>query len=177
LNTDERTYSMSEIREQRRVTTQRLALEQRRLDALAKMDEAAAELEQAERELEALRRGETQAGEPAEAVHGEPEPHAIGERSAKILEDHADTWLVPRDILAEMDKRGWVDTDTTHALQRLRHALRRVAISNPNVERDESGATFRYRYVSSRIDGFAVSAVPQGNGAAYPALQRGQSNG
>lgn len=168
----ERTYSMSEIREQRRVTAQRLALEQRRLDALAKMDDAAAELEQAERELDALRRGETQAGEPAQAVPFEPEPHAIGERSVKIIKDGAGAWLEPRDIFAEMDRRGWVDASEAAVLQRLRHSLRRLADNNPNVERDESRTTFRYRWRSD-MEGYAPTAVSRANGTAYPALPRG----
>lgn len=174
MSTDERTYSMSEIREQRRVTSQRLALEQRRLDALAKMDEAASELEQAERELDALRRGETQAEQPAEAVSPEPEPRTIGERSAKILKDHAGTWLEPRDILTEMNEHGWVDTDSGKAIQRLRHSLRRLAQSNPQVDRDESGMTYRYKWRSD-MDGYAATAVSHANGAPYPALERGQN--
>jgi hypothetical protein len=173
MDSTERTYSVSEIREQRRVTAQRLALQQRQLDALAKMDEAADELEQVEREMEALDRGETQPEHPAEAVSREP--HAIGERSTKILEDHADIWLYPRDILAEMDKRGWMDTDPGHAIQRLRHSLRRLAQNNPQIERDETGTTYRYRY-RSRIEGYALIPVEHPNGTARPALQGGRAD-
>ncbi len=169
---DERSYSKSEIRERRVALQQRLTLQQRQLDALAKMDEAADELEQVEREMEALDRGGAQPEQPAEATPPD-EPHAIGERSQKILMDRAGTWLVPRAILADMEGRGWVDTDDTNkAMQRLRHALRRLADSNPNVERDETGATYRYRWRSD-IDGYAPAAVSHANGVAYPALQRG----
>lgn len=171
---DERTYSKSEIRERRVALQQRLTLQQRQLDALAKMDEAADELEQVEREMEALDRGGAQPEQPAEAAP--PEPHFIGERSLTILMDRADTWLIPRDVLTDMEKRGWIDTDTNHAMQRLRHALRRLADSNPNVERDESGTTYRYRWRSG-IDGYAPTAVSHANGVAYPALQRGLSDG
>ena len=151
-------------------------MQQRQLDALAKMDEAADELEQIEREMEALDRGGAQPEQPAEATSPD-EPHAIGERSQKILMDRAGTWLVPRAILADMDGRGWVDTDDTNkAMQRLRHALRRLADSNPSVERDESGTTYRYRWRPD-MDGYALTPVAPANGAAYPALQRGRSDG
>lgn len=172
----ERTYSKSEIREKRRAMEQRLALEQRQLEALVKMDEAADEFEQAERELEALDREGTKPEQPAETTPPDPEPRAIGERSKTILMDRANIWLEPRDILADMDKRKWVDTDHAHAIQRLRHALRRLAQSDPNVERDESGSTYRYRYVE-RMDGYAPTAVSNANGAQYPALQGGRTGG
>lgn len=172
MDNDGRTFSTSEIRERRRRLEQQLALQQRQLDALAKMDEAAAELEQAERDMDALSRGDVQPEQPAGAVHPDSEPHAIGERSAKILQERAGTWLIPRDIMAEMDKRGWMDTDPAHAIQRLRHSLRRLAHSNPNVERDESGATYRYRW-RAETESYALTVVPYVNGAAYPALQGG----
>jgi hypothetical protein len=170
----ERTYSKSEIRERKLALQRQLDLQQRELDALAKMDEARDALEQVEREKEALARGDAQPEQPAETAHSEP--HAIGERSLKILMDHPDTWLIPRGILAEMDKRDWVDTTPELAIQRLRHALRRLAQSNPNVERDETGPTYRYRW-RSRMDGYALATVAQITRPAYPVLQRGLADG
>lgn len=49
-----RRYTRSEIRERRRTMTQHIALTRRRIAALARMEEGIAELEQAERELEAI---------------------------------------------------------------------------------------------------------------------------
>ncbi len=164
----ERIYSKSEIRERRLALQQRIALQQRQLDALAKMDEAADELEQVEREMEAQARGETQPDRAAETLH--PEPRAIGERVLAILMDHADTWLAVRDVLADMEKRKWVDTDTNHAMQRLRHCLPRLVRSNEHVECDQDDTTFRYRY-RSRIEGYALTPVSHANGMAHPALQ------
>lgn len=174
MNADERIYSMSEIRERRRATSQMLALQQRQLDALAKMDEAAAELEQVEREMEALSRGGPQPEQPTEALPQEPK--TTGERALKILrDDHPDTWLYVRDVLAGMEERGWVDTDRNVAMQRLRHSLPRLVQSNARVERDETDTGHRYRYVS-RTDGYASAAVSRANGAAYPALQGRQND-
>jgi len=197
MDHDERTYSKSEIREQRREAEKRLPLEQRRLAALAKIDEAHEELEQVERELEALDRERTSPEQPADAEELEqvereletldrertspeqpaeadsPEPTTIGERMLKIMKEHADIWLEPRNVLAELDKRGWMDTDPGHGIQRVRHSLRRLANSNPHVERDESGPTFRYRYVS-RPDTDAPVPIARINGVPHSALQGGR---
>jgi hypothetical protein len=173
MDNDERTFRTSEIREQRRRLEQRLALQQRELDALAKMDEAAAELEQVEREMEALSRGDAEPQQPAEAVHTDSEPNATGERSAKILKDKAGTWLVPREIMAEMDKRGWVDGPPDLVIGRLRHSLRRLADNHPNIERDESDTTYRYRWRADTEDDSAPALVPYANGVAYPVPQGG----
>jgi hypothetical protein len=172
----ERTYSMTEIREERRVAALLLALQQRRLDALAKIDEGTAELEQADREIEALARGEAEPKQPAVATPPDEDPRTIGERLKKILMDRTGIWLEPRDTLAEMDKHGWVDTDPDKAIQRVRHSLRRLADSNPSIERDNSGATYRYRWRRD-IDGHAPVAVSSANGMAYPALPGGRTDG
>ena len=168
----DRTYSMSEIREKRRAEAQWLALHQRKLDALAKIDEGTAELEQVEREMEALARGEAEPKQPAVTAPPDEDPRTIGERLKKILMERTDAWLEPRDFLAEMDERGWVDTDPDKAIQRVRHSLRRLADGNPGVERDNSGATYRYRWRRD-MDGHAPVAVSPANGIAYAALPRG----
>jgi hypothetical protein len=167
----ERIYSMTEIREERRVAALLLALQQRRLDALAKMDEAADELEQVEREMEALKRGESQPEQPASAETSEPK--TIGERVLKVLEDHADTWMTVRDVQLDMAGREWwdADTDTTHAMQRLRHCLPRLVRSNDHVEVNQNEMTHLYRARS--VETYAVVAVPNVNGATYPALPKG----
>jgi hypothetical protein len=173
MDNDGRTFSTSEIRERRRRLEQQVALQQRQLEALAKMDEAAAELEQAERDMEALSHGGSPPQQPADGtVHLDPEPQATGERSVKILKDQAGTWFEPREIMAEMDRRGWLNTDPHLAIGRLRHSLRRLADNNPRVERDQSGATYRYRWRTDTEDR-ALTPVPHANGTAYPALQGG----
>lgn len=169
----ERTYSMSEIREKRRTTEQLLALQQRRLDALAKIDEGTAELEQVEREMEALARGETQPEQADATLHSEPQ--GIGERALTILKDQADTWLAVRDVLAGMESRRWMDADTEHVMQRLRHCLPRLVRSNEHVQCNKDGTRYFYKYVS-RLDSDLLVAVPQANGAPYPALQGGYSD-
>lgn len=183
MDRDDRTYSKSEIRERRRELSQLVALQQRQLDALAKMDEAAEELDQVEREMAALARGETGGGQPAEAVSAEPQ--MTGERALAILRDHAGTWLTVRDVLTDMLKRGWaVDTETERArvMQTLRHSLRRLALHNDHVERNGAGTTFYYRYVVPDSDVLvavpsAVAPVPRANGVALPAYQGGPNHG
>ena len=169
MDTDSMREIRSEIRAQRRQAEMRLPLEQRRLAALAKLDEAHEELELVKRELEALDCETTSPEQPAEddpleppgLVDGEEtsvehpaevasaeEPNAIGERTLTILKESAGTWLAPRPVLAELYAHNWMDADQYHAIMRVRHTLRRLAISNPHVERDESGPTKRYRYVT-----------------------------
>lgn len=169
---NERTYSVSEIRERRRATERLVALQQRRLDALAKIDEGTAELEQADREIEALARGETRPEEPAETLTSEPQ--TIGLRVLTILKDHADTWMPGRGVLGGMEERGWMDDDTEKVMQRLRHCLPRLVASNPHVECNKDGTTYLYRY-RSRLDSDLLVPVPHPNGMAYPALQGGQA--
>jgi hypothetical protein len=188
MDSDERTFRTSEIREQRRRLERRVALQQRQLEALAKLDEAAAELEQVERDLQQAERDmeappredaqprqpaevvhpDAQPRQPAEVVHPDAEPSATGERSAKILKDQAGTWLAPRAIMAEMEKRGWVDGPSDLVIGRLRHSLRRLADNHPSIERDESNTTYRYRWRPDAEDDRALALVPDANGAAYP---------
>lgn len=182
---DERTYSKSEIRERRRELSQLLALQQRQLDALAKMDEAADELDQVEREMAALASGGTQ---PEQSSETEPaEPQMTGERALTIMrDDQPDTWLAARRVLEGMDMRGWVgDKDPVLALQSLRHSLRRLALHNPHVERKTDGSTHYYRYRTSldsdaqipvKVNGVSASGVAV-NGTAHPALHGGLSDG
>jgi hypothetical protein len=167
------TLSMAEIREQRRQAELRLPLEQRELAALAKLEEAAEELQQvrrelaeldsegtpsqlpaeeAEHELKAADHEEISVEEPVEVVADE-EPSAIGERTTLILKERAGTWLAARPVMAELYARKWMDADEHHAIMRVRHTLRRIAISNPHVECDESGTTKRYRYVTPTVGG------------------------
>jgi hypothetical protein len=159
---------------------QRLALQQRHLAALGKMAEATEELEQVERELESLDRGLTPPPQPEPQQLDEPQEGAsfagtvslaslsIGERCKLILRDHAGSWLVPREILAEMDERGWVNAESEIVLQRLRHSLRRIAVNNTEFERDETGTVYRYRYVDRAEDEASHPPVPHTNGTGYP---------
>jgi hypothetical protein len=170
MDSSERTYSKSEIRERRRELSQRLALQQRQLDALAKMDEAADELDQVEREMEALSRGETNTDQLAETVPREP--LGIGKRTLMILKDQPDTWLGVREVYAEWAKRGWMDGDEHLVMQRLRHCLPRLVNSNEHVERDDRGVTHLYRY-RSHLEGYAPAPVPFTNGTAHTVQVRG----
>lgn len=198
---DERTYGKTEIRGRRLALEQQVALQQRELEVLAKIDDAYAELERIEREKEARSRGETrldpQSAEP-EAVSSEPQPaepevpvravpselktsdpqaaeHASAEpqtpglRAEKILKDQANTWLTPREVLVGLEEHGWVNGDPEAALSRLRHSLRRLAHSHANIQRDESGTTYRYRYVLA-VGDQAPTFLSHANGAAHPAL-------
>ena len=174
MDSDERTYSKSEIREKRRALSQMLALQQRQLDALAKMDDAADELDQVEREMAALARGGTQPDQSSEAAT--PEPQMTGERALTIMrDDHPDTRLAARDIMADMVKRGWAE-DTDLALQSLRHSLRRLALRNEHVERDDSGVTHYFIY-RTRLDSDAQIPVKVNGVSAHRALQGGPSHG
>lgn len=168
---DERTYTKSEIRERRRVAAQWIALQQRQLDALAKLDEAADELDQVEREMADFAAGGAD-HEPASDV---AEPQMTGERALLIMrEAHPEMWLSARDIMTDMVRRGWSE-DTDLALSSLRHSLRRLALRNEHVERKINGPKHFYRYTTrsdalipvTRVSGLAV------NGKAYPALQGG----
>jgi len=172
MDNDERTYSKSEIRERRREVSQLLALQQRQLDALAKMDEAADELEEVEREIAALTRREARAEQSGPAVP--PEPATTGERGLTILQAQPDIWLTTRQVLAEMAMRGWAAEDD-HARQALRASLRRLARRNDQVERDDDGMTHSYRWVS-RQDGQQVQA-PAAHLNGHPAHQGGLSDG
>ena len=156
------------------------------------------ELEQAERELEALGREGTASEQPVEAEgleRVEPEmagparenaeleqlaeavaevPKAIGERSKYIMMEQPGTKHSPRDLALKFYANGWVDADTSMdvILQRLRHSLRRLAARDSHVERDESGITHYYWYVS-HPDSDASVPVAHINGASHPALQGG----
>jgi hypothetical protein len=184
---DERTYSKSEIRERRREAEQWLPLQQRQLAALAKLDEAYDELDQVEREMAALARGGTQPEQPAETAPSDP--RMTGERALRILEDRAGSRLAPKDVVDDWMKRGWsVDTseERKRVLAVLRHSLRRLARNNEHVERDETGTTFYYWYVSGDSHAQApanVGALPArslslsgvaGNGMAH---QGGRADG
>jgi len=174
MDSDERTYSKSEIREKRRVLSQMLALQQRQLDALAKMDEAADELDQVEREMAALARGATDPDRPADAAPAEPE--MTGERAVAVMrDDHPNLWCDGRGILGDFTTRGWVgDKDPELVLQSLRHSLWRLALHNSHVQRKTENGKHYYRYV---LEPDALVPVTQVNGAARPALQREPSDG
>jgi hypothetical protein len=156
------------------------------------------ELDQAERELEALDHERTSSEQPVEAEgleqveremaasareYAEPEqlaeavteePKTIRGRSKFIMMEQPGTKLSPRDIAVKMYANGWVDSDTSMdvILQRLRHSLRRLAARDPHIERDESGITHYYWYVS-RPDSDASVPMAHINGASPRALQGG----
>lgn len=172
---DERVYSKTDIRERRRELSQLVALQQRQLAALAKMDEAADELDLVEREMAELASGGA-GPEPAETAPAEPE--MTGERAVAILrDDHPNAWCDGRGILERFQIRGWVgDKDPEHVLQSLRHSLRRLALHHPHIERrTEKGGRHYYRYVTNPA-GAPVPTVKI-NGAAVPAYLRGASDG
>ncbi len=194
------TYSTSSIREQRRYEEKRIALQERRLAvrhrrlaALAKIDEGHEELEQAEheneeleqaeRELEALGREGTSSEQPVEAEGLEQlaeavteEPKTISERSKYIMKEQPGIKLSPRDFAVKFYANGWVEAGTSMdvILQRLRHSLRRLADRDPHIERDESGITHYFWYVS-HPDGDAPVPAVQVNGASHTALQGGRT--
>jgi hypothetical protein len=169
--TDERVFSKTDIRERRRELSQLVALQQRQLAALAKMDEAADELDQVEREMAELASGGTTPEQGAEPAPAEPE--MTGDRAVAILrDDHPNAWCDGRGILEGFARHDWIgDRDPEHVLQSLRHSLRRLAISHPHIERrTEKGGRHYYRYVIKS----ASVPVPtvKINGAAVPAYLR-----
>jgi hypothetical protein len=191
------TYSKSRIREQRRDAEEWTALHQRRLAALAKIDEGHEELEQVEREMEARAREGTSPEQPVEAErleqaemaagtreNAEPEqpaeavteePKSISERAKYILMERPGTRYSPRQIADKMYANGWVDADVNIevTLQRLRHSLVRLAARDPDIERDESAITHYYWYVS-RPDSDASVPVARINGVSHQAVQGGR---
>ena len=176
----------------------RAALHQRRLAALAKIDEGHEELEQVEREIDALDRDVTSLKQNVEAekleqVEGEvaavacenaepeqpaeavtEEPKTTGECSKYILMERPGTRHSPRDIAVKMYENGWVgpDVNIEVTLQRLRHSLVRLVARDPHFERDESGTTHYYWYVS-RPDSDASVPDASINGVSHSAVQGG----
>jgi hypothetical protein len=173
---DERVYSKTDIRERRRELSQLVALQQRQLAALAKMDEAADELDQVEREMADLASRGADPEQPAETAPAEPE--MPGERAVVILrDDHPNAWCDGRGILEGFERHDWVgDRDPELLLQSLRHSLRRLALHHPNIERrTEKGGRHYYRYVTKPARAEAPSVNI--NGTAVPAYMRGPSDG
>jgi hypothetical protein len=173
MNGDDRTYSTSEIREKRREVERWVTLQQRQLAALAKIDEGTLELEQVEREMAALTRGEAEPEQPADVASDEPQ--MTGERALMILkDDHPDEWRDGRGTLGDFAGHGWIgDRDPEIFLQSLRHSLRRLADNNPHVERKtEKGGKHYYRY-NTHLDRDALIPVAAVNGVAHPALRGG----
>ena len=174
MDGDDRTYSTSEIRERRRELSQLVALQQRQLAAFAKMDEAAEELAQVEREIAALERGEAEPPEqPADITPDEPQ--MTGERAVVILrDDHPDEWCDGRSVLDGFGRHGWIgDRNPDLLIQSLRHSLRRLADNHPHIERKTVNAKHLYRYVT-QLDSDALIPVAHINGAAHPAPSGGQ---
>jgi hypothetical protein len=167
-------------------------------EELEQADRENGELEQAERELEALDREGTSSEQPAEAegleqAEGEmtaathenaqpeqpagavaEEPMTTGERSKYIMMEQSGTRHSPRDIADKMYAKGWVDADIDIEviLQRLRHSLPRLVARDPDFERDATGTTHYYWYVS-RPDSDASVPVARIDGVSQPAVQGG----
>jgi hypothetical protein len=129
-------------------------------------------LEQVEREVAATARENAQPEQPAEAISEEPK--TISERSKYIMMEQPGTKHSPRNIADKMYANGWVDADTNIEviLQRLRHSLPRLVARDPDIERDDSGTTHFYWYVS-RPDSDAPVPVARINGVPQPAVQGG----
>jgi len=143
MNSDDRTFSLSEIHERQREAERQAALMQRRAEALRKLAEAAEELEQAEREM-----ASPDAKPVAEVVPeptASPEPGTTGGRALLILRERAGERMNPREMKDEMVARGWAE-DTEDARAAIRVSLTRLARRDPHVERVESGPTHAYRW-------------------------------
>jgi hypothetical protein len=169
---EDRVYSKTQIRARHRELEQLVALQQRQLAALAKMDEAAEELDLVEREMAALERRGAEPEQAADAVSAEPE--MTGERAVAVMrDDHPGLWLGARSLLGDFTRRGWIGgKDPELVLQSLRHSLRRLALHNPNVERKTEGGTHYYRYVTNSDARVPVPSVKI-NGTPVPALLGG----
>jgi len=173
MDSDERTYGKTDfrdqIREQRRTASLWVTLRQQELDALAKIDEGAGELEQVQRAMAALARGESVAESPTAVISLDPQ--MTGGRALKILESHHGARLAVRNVVDDWMKLGYSE-DTEEERKRvtaiLRHSLARLAAKNDHVKRDERGPTFYYWYVADTDDS---APVAKANGTAQPALQ------
>jgi hypothetical protein len=155
--TSERIYTRNEIRARLRVAEQLLALEQRKLSALVKMEKAAAEIEYVERAMEALDRGEGLPEPDTRLALATRGPGTAAAPALAVLMGRPGDWLSMRDILAGT---GRADP------QSLRHALRRLTERDSRVQRRRSGQMFLYRYVSPSEEGTGsalhVSGPPEG---------------
>jgi hypothetical protein len=129
-------------------------------------------LEQAEGEMTAATRESAEPEQPAGTVAEEPE--TISERSKYIMMERPGTRHSPRHIADKMYALGWVDADINIEviLQRLRHSLPRLVARDPDIERDASGTTHYYWYVS-RLDSDASVPVARIDGVSHRAIRGG----
>lgn len=158
MNSDDRTFSLNEIRAQHDAAERQAALMQRRADALRKMAEAAEELERAEREMASPEPAPAPEAAQAPEPTASPEPEKTGDRAVFILRKRAGQGINPREMKDEFVARGWSE-DTEEARAAIRVALTRLARRNPRIERTESGYTHTYRWIADELD------VPELNGA------------
>jgi hypothetical protein len=147
MNSDDRTFSLNEIRAQHEAAERQAALMQRRAEALRKLTEAAEELELIESQMASPDAAPAPEAVPATRAVASPEPEKTGDRARFILRDRAGQEFTPREMKDEMVARGWSE-DTEDARAAIRVALARLARRDPHVERAESGHTHVYRWIS-----------------------------
>jgi hypothetical protein len=146
MSSDDRTFILSEIRKARAEVECQLALLQRRADAYRKMEEAAEELELADREMSPDREMEP-------ALFSKPptleDPGSSGRRAKVILQSDKSRKWTPRDVWAQMVERGWAE-DTKDARTAIRVALKRLhERERDHITRTEDGLTHAYQWVDA----------------------------
>jgi hypothetical protein len=151
MDSDDRTFSLSQIRAAHAEADRQAAAFQRRADALRKMAEAAEELEAAERELASD--GPLEGPAPAEQP-SPSEPRKTGDRVEMILRsDPSRTWN-PHQMHDEMVERRWAQP-TKDGRSAVRVALSRLAEREPRITRTPDGMTYVYKWVSADGDQLA----------------------
>lgn len=154
MSTDDRTFSISQIRQALGEDERRLAALQRRVDAHRKMAEAAEELELAERELSPDGAREVvEEAPPRDEQPSGPEPRQTGKRTLMILQSDPSRGWNPRQMWEEHVERGWAES-TKDAHVAIRVAMRRLEQRDPHVSRTAEGMTFTYRWVEADTSQF-----------------------
>lgn len=150
MDADDRSFTISEIRERLARAECELSLQQRRVDALRKMAEAADELELAEREM-----SPDSAAEAAPRLErSPPDPGKTGARSLVIVQSDTSRDWTPRQVWAQAVEWGWAES-TKDARSAYRVALNRLAEREEQLTRTQAGLTFAYRWVAADPDLFA----------------------
>ncbi len=142
MDRDDRTFSISQIREARDEAERQLATLQRRLEALRKMSDAADELELAEHEMSS-----SGAAEAHDEQDVSSQPRKTGDRALLILQASPGQWWTPRQMHEEMVSRGWAE-QTKDARAAIRVALGRLAQRDEQVDRKEDPPTHAYRWAA-----------------------------
>jgi hypothetical protein len=146
MGNDDRTFTVSEMRELLAKAECELALQQSRVDGLRMMVAGAEKAGLADREGSPDRELEP-------ALFAEPpalqDPGSTGRRATVILQSDKSRKWTPRDVWEQMVERGWAE-DTKDARTAVRVAMKRLHEREPeHVTRTEDGLTHAYQWVDA----------------------------